>query len=59
MEMRRNDPGRSRAERVILSLYWLSAGYGLRRSRALGALLAAAVLVRLCSIFRDRRDARA
>ncbi len=59
MEMRRNDPGRSRAERVVLSLYWLSAGYGLRRSRALGVLLAAAVLVRLWSIFRDRRDARA
>jgi hypothetical protein len=59
MEMRRNDPGRPRAERIVLSLYWLTSGYGLRRRRALGALLAASALGRLCSIFRERRDARA
>ncbi|GAA2652912.1 hypothetical protein [Streptomyces vastus] len=48
MEMRRNDGGRPRAERALLTLYWAVSGYGLRASRALGWLLgamAAAVLV--------------
>jgi uncharacterized protein YjbI with pentapeptide repeats len=38
MEMRRHDPKTERAERWILTLYWLVAGYGLRASRALAAL---------------------
>lgn len=35
MEMRRLDPGAPRTERIILHLYWLLSGYGLRASRAL------------------------
>jgi uncharacterized protein YjbI with pentapeptide repeats len=59
MEMRRHTPLRtesragarltSRGEHVLLSLYWLTSGYGLRASRALAALavtvLAFAVLL--------------
>jgi hypothetical protein len=40
MEMRRLDETRPRAERLILWLYWLVSGYGLRASRALLSLLA-------------------
>jgi hypothetical protein len=36
MEMRRVDKRASRAERLVVALYWLLAGYGLRASRALG-----------------------
>jgi hypothetical protein len=43
MEMRRHDPSRSRGERVLLSLYWATSGYGLRASRALGWLLTAMI----------------
>ncbi|MFJ8718587.1 pentapeptide repeat-containing protein [Streptomyces violaceus] len=38
MEMRRNDPSRPRSERLLLSLYWLVSGYGLRAGRALAWL---------------------
>jgi len=38
MEMRRLDPARPLAERVLLVLYWLTAGYGLRATRSLIAL---------------------
>ncbi|GCE01536.1 pentapeptide repeat-containing protein [Embleya hyalina] len=40
MEMRRLDrrPGRSRAERGLLTAYWALSGYGLRASRALAWL---------------------
>jgi hypothetical protein len=39
MEMRRKDKTAPWPERVVLWLYWLSAGYALRASRALGCLL--------------------
>ena len=39
MEMRRHDHTRSLSERVIVFLYWLVSGYGLRATRALTALL--------------------
>ncbi len=39
MEMRRHAETTRWAERVILTLYWLVAGYGLRGSRALAGLL--------------------
>ncbi len=39
MEMRRLDKTAPRAERLILWLYWIVSGYGLRASRALGCLL--------------------
>jgi hypothetical protein len=49
MEMRRHDPTKSRAERLVLWLYWLFAGYGLRASRAitwlLGVLVASTVFL--------------
>jgi uncharacterized protein YjbI with pentapeptide repeats len=41
MEMRRLDKTTSRAERLIVSVYWLVAGYGLRGTRALGWLFLA------------------
>ena len=44
MEMRRFDTTKPRAERLIIWLYWLVSGYGLRASRALLAL-AVTVLV--------------
>jgi hypothetical protein len=44
MEMRRHDPTAPWAERAVLWLYWLAAGYGLRASRALGLLLGLLVL---------------
>jgi hypothetical protein len=34
MEMRRHDHSASRAERLIVTAYWLVAGYGLRATRA-------------------------
>jgi hypothetical protein len=40
MEMRRADSMTSRAERLILWLYWLLSGYGLRALRSLIALIA-------------------
>jgi hypothetical protein len=39
MEMRRHDRTAPWPERMVLLLYWLVAGYGLRASRALGWLL--------------------
>jgi hypothetical protein len=39
MEMRRHDRTAPLPERVVLWLYWLVAGYGLRGSRALSCLL--------------------
>jgi hypothetical protein len=39
MEMRRLDESNSWAERFVVSVYWLVAGYGLRATRALGWLL--------------------
>ncbi len=41
MEMRRLDKNVSWAERLVVLLYWLVAGYGLRATRALGWLLLA------------------
>jgi uncharacterized protein YjbI with pentapeptide repeats len=38
MEMRRHDNSTSLAERMIIWLYWLVSGYGLRGSRALASL---------------------
>lgn len=47
MEMRRHAPSTSSGERVVLFLYWITSGYGLRALRALGCLLAVVVLVSL------------
>jgi uncharacterized protein YjbI with pentapeptide repeats len=44
MEMRRTSAQSSRAERIVLWLYWVTCGYGLRASRAL-ACLATVVVV--------------
>jgi len=41
MDMRRHDPGATSGERLLLTAYWLLAGYGLRASRALVSLLVA------------------
>jgi hypothetical protein len=38
MEMRRHAPNTPTAERLLLGLYWLCAGYALRSSRALATL---------------------
>jgi uncharacterized protein YjbI with pentapeptide repeats len=45
MEMRRHARSTPWGERVILGLYWLTAGYGLRGLRALGCLAALIVLL--------------
>jgi hypothetical protein len=49
MEMRRHDPTKPKAERLVLWLYWLTSGYALRASRALawlaGVLVLATVLL--------------
>jgi uncharacterized protein YjbI with pentapeptide repeats len=45
MEMRRHASSSPWGERVIMSLYWLTAGYGLRGLRALGCLAALIVLL--------------
>lgn len=45
MEMRRHDRGTWVGERVILWLYWLVSGYGLRASRALIALAITITLI--------------
>jgi hypothetical protein len=49
MEMRRYAPTTPRAERLLLGLYWLTAGYALRASRAMAtlAVVLAAVTVLL------------
>jgi uncharacterized protein YjbI with pentapeptide repeats len=39
MEMRRHAPNTPAAERLLLGLYWLTAGYALRASRALTTLV--------------------
>jgi hypothetical protein len=43
MEMRRRDSRAARAERFVVFLYWILAGYGLRATRALGWLLVALI----------------
>jgi hypothetical protein len=48
MEMRRLNSSATWSERVILFLYWALSGYGLRASRALGAL---AVLTAIFTVF--------
>ncbi|MFE6611204.1 pentapeptide repeat-containing protein [Amycolatopsis sp. NPDC057786] len=47
MEMRRHSPATPWSERVILHLYWLVSGYGLRALRALATL---AVLIALVTV---------
>lgn len=47
MEMRRHAPSASSGERVVLFLYWLTSGYGLRATRSLGCLLACMAVVAL------------
>jgi hypothetical protein len=47
MEMRRLDETTPFGERVILWLYWLVSGYGLRASRAFAALLVAVLVFAL------------
>lgn len=49
MEMRRHSKAASRPERIIVTLYWLVSGYGLRASRAITAL--AAVIATATIIF--------
>ena len=44
MELRRHDPATPRAERLVIWLYWLLSGYGLRAWRALAALAVVVVL---------------
>ncbi|MGW3095895.1 pentapeptide repeat-containing protein [Streptomyces sp. NPDC001102] len=44
MEMRRHDNARPTAERILLTLYWVVSGYGLRAIRAFAALLIALCL---------------
>jgi hypothetical protein len=44
MEMRRNAASGMSAERIVLSAYWLVAGYGLRASRAVAGLLIAVLV---------------
>jgi uncharacterized protein YjbI with pentapeptide repeats len=44
MEMRRRQARAFSADRIVLSLYWLFAGYGLRPGRPLAALLASLTL---------------
>jgi hypothetical protein len=39
MELRRHDPAKPKAERLVLLLYWLFSGYALRAGRALAWLL--------------------
>jgi uncharacterized protein YjbI with pentapeptide repeats len=39
MEMRRHDPTKPKAERLVLFCYWLLSGYALRASRSLAWLL--------------------
>jgi hypothetical protein len=52
MEMRRHDrETSSRAERALLSAYWLVSGYGLRASRALGWLVAAMSMTAMLLMF--------
>ncbi|NWF26051.1 pentapeptide repeat-containing protein [Streptomyces sp. PKU-EA00015] len=43
MEMRRHSQNTPRAERLIIWLYWVTSGYGLRASRAI-VILSAAIL---------------
>ena len=45
MEMRRHASTNSAAERVIIWLYWLISGYGLRALRSLAVLIALGVIV--------------
>jgi uncharacterized protein YjbI with pentapeptide repeats len=50
-EMRRHDPGTPGAERLVLWLYWLLSGYGLRAWRALTALAVVVVLAGIVLAF--------
>jgi hypothetical protein len=56
-EMRRHDPGTLRAERLVLWMYWLLSGYGLRAWRALTALAVAVVLAGVVLAFWGFPDA--
>jgi uncharacterized protein YjbI with pentapeptide repeats len=49
MEMRRNDHSRPRPERLLLNLYWLASGYGLRAGRSL-AWLAISMMITLTAL---------
>ena len=44
MEMRRHDPTKPRAERLVLLLYWLTSGYALRASWAVAWLAGVLIL---------------
>jgi hypothetical protein len=44
MEMRRKDRGLSRSERLVILLYWLASGYGLRSLRALACLVSVTLI---------------
>lgn len=59
MEMRRLDTDISWAERLVIFIYWLVAGYGLRATRALGWLVLAILggAIALASIGHQKRDA--
>jgi uncharacterized protein YjbI with pentapeptide repeats len=48
MEMRRRDGASAAGERIVLAVYWLVAGYGLRASRALAAMLILLALGTTC-----------
>jgi hypothetical protein len=50
-ELRRHDRGTPRAERLVLWLYWLLSGYGLRAWRALAALAVVVVLAGIILAF--------
>jgi hypothetical protein len=50
-EMRRHDPDTSRAERLVLWVYWLLSGYALRAWRALTALAMVIVLAGIMFAF--------
>jgi len=44
MEMRRKDRELSRSERLVILLYWLTSGYGLRSLRALACLVSVTLI---------------
>lgn len=59
MEMRRHASSTSFGEKVVLFLYWLSSGYGLRAMRALGCLLAVTAVVAVAMYHFGFPDSRA
>jgi Pentapeptide repeats (9 copies) len=50
-EMRRHDSSRPRAEQLVLWLYWVLSGYGLRAWRAMAALAVVVVLAGIVLAF--------